>query len=746
MPSKPLFAVLMMGLVLSLCVVPTATADEDELTDEAVREGIRKAVGYLYDKQKEWGHWEGAAKRPEKGGGNHSKQWGGKSSLAAYALLSAGEEWQDNPKLLGALKFLAQTETDGTYAVGLRAHVWPKLPNASAQINFFDELREDASLLVTGINTKGAYHYVLGASSWDNSCTQYGGLGVWEAAKRGLPIREEYWRSIEDHFMETQNSANGGWGYGGKGTARMTMTAAGLAMLYITLDYLHAGDFRRVGVTPKHPVIQRINKGLEYFDENYEPSGDGYLMVGVERVALASGRKFFNDKDWYRSGAAKFLGAQREHGGIGGGRGAVVQTSFGLVFLSRGRAPVFANKLEVPESHWNNRPRDLAHLTKWASDQFEQDMNWQVISVERPATDWMDAPILYIASHRSLDLTDEQWEKLKRFVDLGGLIVTTADDSSGAFTRSVTRGFEQLYPYSFTRVDDDDPLLDIVYPLDRSNVRSLHNGVRHLVLHIPYDVSGMFQLKNTENEEPWHLMANAFQYAIGKSGTPTPRLERHYIEKERRASRSVRVGRVEHGGNWNPEPGAWPQLDIFATNASRVGFDPYALPMEDLGGAGMAMAHIAGVGATEFTDEQARALRKYVFNGGVACLETVAGDADFQASLGELLKKAFPGKRLRMLPANHPIITGEGLDGGFDNSSVDFRRFYKQRLGDLIVSRPQLMAIEIDGEIRVVVAYDGLSSGMAGVKSWGIFGYDIPSARRIMTNIALYAENAGATD
>mgnify|MGYP006271508775 CR=1 FL=1 len=723
-----------------------ALADEN-LTDKAVRDAIEAGVKFIYDKQEKWGHWESKAQKPKDHKASHGAngQWGGTTSLATYALLSAGEEWQDNEKLTKPLAFLAQTSTYGTYAVGIRAHVWPKLPDESAEINFFDQLREDSNLLVSGHNGKGGYRYVLGENNYDNSCTQYGVLGVWEVAKRGVPVNPKYWQLVEEHFMNVQ-SPDGGWGYKGGANSTMPMSAAGLAVLYITLDYLHTDDFRRSGVTPNHPVYKRINRGLEYFDKNFKPTTNGYLAVGIERVGLASGRKFFNGQDWYRSIAARMVKSQKENGSIGGGGGGVVQTAFSLVFLSRGRVPVFANKLEIPDEDWNNRPRDLAHLTKWASDQFEQDMNWQVISVERDATDWLDAPILYIASHKPLNLTDKQWRKLKRFVDLGGLIVTTADDSSRAFTRSVQEGFEKLYPYKFQQIEDDDYLADIVYPLDRLRVQTLHNGVRHLVLHIPYDVSGRFQVDDRNRDDDWKLMANAFQYAIGKSGSPRPRLEAHFEQKRGRASRTLQVAQVQHDGNWNPEPAAWSRLDIFSTNNASLGVNSYPVPLAELAGSDRPLAHIAGVGRTEFSDADADALRKYALNGGTAVIEAVGGDSDFAGSVRGLLSEAFPDSRLSLLNAGHPIITGEGLEGAFDNSTIDYRRFLKQRLAGGLMGRPQLMAIELEGRAAVVVPSEDLSMGMSGVNSWGIFGYDIESARRIMTNIALYARSSAASD
>ena len=48
---------------------------------------------------------------------------------------------------------------------------------------------------------------------------------------------------------------------------------------------------------------------------------------------------------------------------------AVVNTSFAILFLAQGRAPIVMNKLEYDiagkDGNWNQRPRDVANVTRW---------------------------------------------------------------------------------------------------------------------------------------------------------------------------------------------------------------------------------------------------------------------------------------------------------------------------------------------------------------------------------------------
>ena len=75
-----------------------------------------------------------------------------------------------------------------------------------------------------------------------------------------------------------------------------------------------------------------------------------------------------------------------------------VNTAFAVLFLSRGRHPILMNKLRY-DGPWANRPRDLANLARFGTRELERPLNWQVVNLRRDYHDWLDSPILYVASH-----------------------------------------------------------------------------------------------------------------------------------------------------------------------------------------------------------------------------------------------------------------------------------------------------------------------------------------------------------
>jgi len=719
------------GALIGFGVLVLTAMASAQVTDAQVEAGINKLKAYLYRTQNNAGHWD--APQPGQGhvaGTNH----GGQTALITYALLTAGESYQ-SPKLRRAIEFLSRVDMQGTYAVAARAHVWSHLPP-----QFGDKLRDDLYWLQQAahpVETGGiSFRYRRDSKDWDNSAAQYGVLGMWEAAKRDLPVSRADWLGFEKHALATQHDS-GAWSYGAHNNdERTSMTTAGLAMLYITQDYLHNQDFRTPGRARKHPLRAAIDRGLGWLDEHYEPgvnvngNHQHYTMYGIERVGIASGRKYLGGKDWYRTGARWIL----DHPGTG------TNAAFSLLFLERGRVPVFINKLEIPEYDWNNRPSDAARLTAWVSDTVEQQMNWQIVPIGVDPVDWLDAPILYLAGHKPLDLTAEQEQKIKRYIDLGGMLITAADSGSSTFTQSVRQMLKRLYPkYELNTVDPQDELLNVVFRFgaNRLNVQSIHNGVRHLAIHIPRDVSWTLHSASHADPTPWQLFTNAYYYATEK-GRVRNRLDEHFLARRKaEPAPKLTLARAKYDGNWNPEPLAWQVQANFMHNASRVEVDVTEAPLDKLPNpANTPFVHVVGTEAVTFTDSQIQSIQHYVEAGGVILFENAGGMGRFAESTVAMLNRAFPDERIRPIADSSSIITGKPL-GGYDIATIDYRAYALLRMGQ--VDFPRLLAMNVDDRPRILISSEDLTYAMLDQPVWGVFGYASDSAHRLMTNLLLYA-------
>ncbi len=121
--------------------------------------------------------------------------------------------------------------------------------------------------------------------------------------------------------------------------------------------------------------------------------------------------------------------------------------------------------------------------------------------------------------------------------------------------------------------------------------------------------------------------------------------------------------------------------------------------------------------------------------------ENVGGRGPFATSVMGMLRTAYPRQRLRPISLESPVVTGKGI-AGQDASSIRYRLFAQLRMGE--VDTPRLLSLNFDGQPRIIVSGEDLSMGMLGGGQWGVFGYDTPSARKLMGNLVLWSKDRKA--
>ncbi|MEM7809091.1 MAG: hypothetical protein AAF561_13360, partial [Planctomycetota bacterium] len=217
---------------------------------EEVDRAVQRAIDALYDRHKPDLLWENqpfSKRDPTKRHGPNDGQWGGLTSIVTYALLAAGEDPSENPKLQAAINGLTQAQIEGVYALGMRAQVWHNLPPRPeyqrAMARDYDLLVEaiqgnDVSVRGQNRRNRGLFDYLLNETNRiDLSVSQYGVLGFWAAAQYGAQVPPGFWKEMEDGWLRTQQE-NGMWAYGGtprdNHPGSVAITTAGVASLFIT--------------------------------------------------------------------------------------------------------------------------------------------------------------------------------------------------------------------------------------------------------------------------------------------------------------------------------------------------------------------------------------------------------------------------------------------------------------------------------------------------------------------------------
>ncbi len=709
---------------LALLVAPLAAPAAPAFSDEAVEQAIAKGIAYLWKQQKPDGSFAGMGGYPT-----------GPGALMIHALLEAGERAQD-PRMEKALAWLSRTATDRTYSLGIRCNVW-EIANRQTDHKYADVFRKEVSILV--LSTKdGSYGYASkgdGTSTGDNSCSQYGLLGVWAGARGNLEIPEAYWNRVLRHWMENQ-APDGAWAYRGKTPSRPTMAAAGMASLYVCIDNLLFEEYAQC--RSDRGLIAPIEKGLAWFDKNFKASTDGYYMYGVERVALASGYKYFGTADWYKLGATKILAAQQANGsfkmGGHGGQGGV-GTAFAILFLVRGRQAVLFNKLER-DGDWRNRPRDLASLTRWITNTFEKSVNWQIINLRVPVEEWHDAPLLYITGAKEPTFTPQQLDKLRTFVLQGGTIFSATECNGREFRQGIREIYVQLFPdYELVEVDRTHPLYTLHYTLrSRPKLFMIHNGVRPLVIHTDDDLPLHWQLSRKSTASwAYEAAANLFMYVTDQGHLRMRGVQHWPAVPKGECERTVPIVRVQYAGNWNPEPLALERFGRMLEEREKVRLQPLPpVAIESLGECAAPLALLTGTTTARLRGTDVEQIRRYVQAGGTVLIDAAGGNRDFHESMREVLEKSFGYASLVPLSPAATLFTLPG----HEIETVQFRRATLRRSGRG-EKDPRFSAVLLDNRPAILLSREDLTLGLLGVHTYGADGYDPEDAYRLLRNAVL---------
>lgn len=718
------------------------------LTDEMIGAAITKGIDHLLERFDQRTYMLPGAE-------DRNSIAIGQDILCVYALMQCQQATNDprlnphEPTMRGLIEAMKSFDLNKysyeTYSRGLRA-------TALALYNRPEDrgiLNADATVLVRGSNN-GGYSYQIHRGiaprfqssfedqNWDNSNSQYGLLGVWAAAELGFEVPDAYWNIVKNHWTRCQ-TADGTWGYQ-KGMLRegtYSMTCAGLASMFVTHDYLDAPQFGVVvGRDPFTPPLERGLRWLETGDNSVNAIGayEGYSLYGLERVGLASGFKFFGNHEWYRELATRVIREQQP----GGGWANNIEDAYHLLFLSRGRHPILMNKVRF-DGYWANRPRDAANLARFVGYQLERPLNWQVVPISRDWTDWMDSPILYLSSHKPVSLSEAAYDRIRSFVNNGGLLYMQADGGSPVFSRFAHEAAHKLFPaYEMTLLPENSPLCSTVFKIKPDgNLWAVSNGSRILVLFANEDLSKSWQLRDNKNKPyPFELGTNLFIYAAGKRDLRNHLSSSYIPPVQSGPSATYRLARLSYAGNWDPEPAAWQRFGRWFQLQTSYDLEVVNTPIKELTIGTAPIAQLTGTASYELSPQESNALKKYVESGGVLLIDLCGGTGPFDKGIqSSLLLKSFAANASHVLSPNHPMLSA-GADGMTDLSRPALRPYAIEVLGRANgLGLPEEIAA---GKGHVIFTSLDITSGLLGTSTWGILGYDPNYAQSLVKNVILW--------
>ncbi len=212
-------------------------------------------------------------------------------------------------------------------------------------------------------------------------------------------------------------------------------------------------------------------------------------------------------------------------------------------------------------------------LTRHLSDRREHELHWQVVDVDEPLMAWLAAPILYISTDEALRLDTEQLDRLKRYLDLGGLIIANPEDDSQALKESILALGKRWYPgRSFHALASDHPVHRLMVRADTVKLKGLSNGVRDVILLADRDMNLPAAPDAYQTQPHGRDLAGLWYNLYAWTSERGELRSRLYlpvqVRTERQPRATIQVVRTRHRGAGMPSPWPGASLPIVCSTAS----------------------------------------------------------------------------------------------------------------------------------------------------------------------------------
>ncbi|MFK7778897.1 MAG: DUF4159 domain-containing protein, partial [Gimesia sp.] len=661
----------------------------------------------------------------------------------------------------------------------------------------------EKSQVKTGPNA-GGWSYgsgmlIGGGGAADRSNSQYAVLGLRDAVHSGVPVSLKTWKLIKQYWG-TQQSADGGWSYASQGgQSRGSMTVAGIATMVIVNSML--GDELEINPdgTPNCCVKKETDESIEravrwmtsHFSVGSNPGVNTWLLYylyGLERAGRLSGTRFFGKHDWYREGAAFLIARQSARDGSWKGGGSVegdpiLATSFVLLFLSKGLAPVLINKLEYKVNqqaeaarnpgtvpNWNHHRNDILNLTDALSGRpdWPKLLTWQTVNLDLAIQAGnvqvlRQAPVLFISGQDDPKFGEKEIAMLKRYVEQGGFIFAVDNCNGAGFDRGFRELIKSMYPQGeaqLKRLTAEHPVFRCEYLLDAESVElyGVDVGCRTSIIYCPDDLACLwdkwtkFPIKkrhpnvNSMITRAVRVGTNVIAYATGRE--PPNKLDQEELantggQQDQIERGFLQIAKIRHNGTWDAAPRALRNL-LKALNQKAgmiASTKSINMPASDPNLMRYPLLYMHGRSQFSFSKTEQATLKHALENGAVLFADSCCGSPPFDRSFRQMIREMFPTKELKRIPVNHPLFS--------EQTGYDIRKVRRRQLevndvdqplrAKTIVVEPLLEGIEIDGHLAVIYSKYDISCALEQQASVACAGYIPQDAVNIALNIVRYA-------
>ena len=424
-------------------------------------------------------------------------------------------------------------------------------------------------------------------------------------------------------------------------------------------------------------------------------------------------------------------------------------TSFAVLFLAKGRAPVLINKLRhLPLNDWNHDADDVRNIVATVSRDWKSLLTWQVVDPSiATLQEMLQAPIVFFNGHVAPDFPAAARQNIRDYVDQGGFLIVDACCANKEFDQGFRRLMKEIFPEPELQLHPllpEHPVWRAKHVLDPEShpLWGIEHGCRTVVIYSPTDLSCYW---NQSEHSPSNVAVinalkvgqNIIDYATGRE-MPADKLtvrEVHDIKVAAPKRGALRVAKLKHAGDWNIAPQAIPNLmdalrkppfsfDVVVSQKDLFPRDPNLIYYP--------LIYIHGRGSVSFPKEDLDALRQHVDQGGGTLFADAAcGSPAFDTSFRKFVAELLPNNRLVPIPRDDELYTTKV---GFDLSDSQYT---KAAGGGK--DFPQLEGVKINGHWAIIYSKNDIGCALERHTGIDCKGYTYESAIKIGGNIVIYS-------
>lgn len=410
------------------------------------------------------------------------------------------------------------------------------------------------------------------------------------------------------------------------------------------------------------------------------------------------------------------------------------------------------------KSSWQTTIIDIERWVHWTNNQLGQKYRFVNTDFSKFSYDPTELPILYFTGWNAMPaLDDGTVANLRRYLMDGGTLVVHSNCGRPEFNDSFRREAHRIFPdRELAPIPTDHPLFSSFAPISDMRVRknsepfkkippyleTINIGTRAAIIFSPIDLSCGWDIdKNPiEGATAYHqqdalkMASNIVTYALAEYqyGRFFDH-EKIYHQQDNATRDQLVIGQVVHNGDWDCTPHGIPNLLKTIDQSTTLNVQFKRIPVDPDKDDIFKFPVLMMIGQRNFTlsDAGRKRLREYLDNGGVLWVDCAVGSSEFDNAFRKEIAKLYPERKLKTLPADHPVFKFVA-----DSTQVSLSSLGQQLFPS--VHTPQIEVIEVDGLLPVVYSRLSLSAGWEKLPRAYNVGYSDDDSIKIGVNLLMY--------